>query len=160
MVLLQVSFSPLPWGAQIYSKDKAPCCLASLPHLAATAGNATRLEAGGGWQRAQSWPLARTDRLWTDWWHGSARTNARERTGAGAVRRRACVRVSRTVTVRYLLRWLTLSDPRKCSLCRAGPYKANVVCSIYLLYAILTHLLGGRAGLRAPTAETQRFAEF
>ena len=75
---------------------KIPCCLASLPHLASTAGNAARLEAAGGWQRAESWPLARIDWLGISWRHASARTNACERMeSAGAVRRSARVCVPR-----------------------------------------------------------------
>ena len=93
---------------------KSSCCLASLPHLASTLGNATRLEAAGGWQRAQAWPLARTDWLGTDWWHGSARTNACERMeSAGAVRRSARVHVQRTVTV-----WRRRLDLLLTGLCR------------------------------------------
>ena len=75
-------------------------CLPSLPHLASTLGNAARLEAAGGWQRAESQPLARTGWLGMCWRRASARTNAcRRMESAGAVRRSARVRVQRTVTV-------------------------------------------------------------
>ena len=74
---------------------KSPRCLASLPHLASTAGDAIRLEAAEGWQQARSWPLVRIDGLGTNWWRASARTNAFERMeSAGALRRSARVRVS------------------------------------------------------------------
>ena len=79
---------------------KLPRCLASLPHLTSTAGDAMRLEAAGGWQQAGSWPLVRINGCGTNWWRARACTKARERMeSADSVRRSARVHVQRTVTV-------------------------------------------------------------
>ena len=91
----------------------------------------------GGWQRAQSCPFARTDRLGINWRHTSACANAWERMeSAGAVRRSARVCVPCTVTV-----WHRCSD-----LPRLGPctharrnirlYYVTCECSMYQLSPI------------------------